>query len=78
MEFDTSEELYERLSKAYKTFETIEVVQSSVLPDFGREGEIEQAPFDRGIKDFYMTDPISRASKVMAECSEVFGNSKNA
>ena len=78
LEFDTSEELHERLSKAYKTFETIEVVQSSVLPDFGREGEIEQAPFDRGIKDFYMTDPISRASKVMAECSEVFGNSKNA
>ena len=23
-----------------------------------------------------MTDPISRASKVMAECSEVFGNQK--
>ena len=53
-------------------------MQCSVVTDFGREGDVEQAPFDRGIKDFYMTDPISRASKVMAECSEVFGNSKNA
>ena len=44
----------------------------------GGLGWVEQAPFDRGIKDFYMTDPISRASKVMAECSEVFGNAKNA
>ena len=78
LEFDTSEELHQRLSKAYKTFETIDAVQSSVVTDFGREGKVEQVPFDCGIKDFYMTDPISRASKVMAECSEVFGNSKNA
>ena len=78
LEFDTPEELHHSLSKAYKTFENIEVVQSSVVTDFGREGKVEQAPFERGIKDFYMTDPISRASKVMAECSEVFGNTKNA
>ena len=78
LEFDTPEELHQSLSKAYKTFENIEVVENSVVTDFGREGKVEQAPFDRGIKDFYMTDPISRASKVMAECSEVFGNTKNA
>ena len=78
LEFDTSEELHQRLIKTYKTFQASEVVQNSIFSDFGQEGEVEQAPFARGIKDFYMTDPISRASKVMAECSEVFGNSKNA
>ena len=77
LEFDTSEELHHSLSKAYKTFENIEVVQSSVVTDFGREVRLNKYLLI-GIKDFYMTDPISRASKVMAECSEVFGNTKNA
>ena len=66
LEFDTPEELHHSLSKAYKTFENIEVVQTSVVTDFGREGKVEQVPFDCGIKDFYMTDPISRASKVLS------------
>ena len=42
LEFDTSEELHQRLSKAYKTFENIEVVQTSVVTDFGREGRLNK------------------------------------
>ena len=33
--------------------------------------KIADKPFDYKIKNFYMTDPISRASKTMAECVEV-------
>ena len=29
---------------------------------------MSDAPFDSPIKNFYMTDPISRASRTMAEC----------
>jgi NADH-quinone oxidoreductase subunit G len=35
----------------------------------GRGGDIHDAPFLSPIKDFYLTNPITRASAVMAECS---------
>ena len=40
------------------------------LPPNG--GGISSAPFEPFITNFYMTDPISRASKTMAECTRVF------
>ena len=33
------------------------------------KGEIDKAPFRGAIDDFYLTNPIARASAVMAECS---------
>jgi NADH-quinone oxidoreductase subunit G len=36
---------------------------------FGREMPLDPAPFVDPVADFYQTDPISRASKVMAEVS---------
>jgi len=36
---------------------------------FGRQGKLGPAAFVSPIEDFYRTDPISRASSVMAECS---------
>src|SRR5215208_48690 len=35
----------------------------------GRGGSLERAPFKSSVKDFYLTNPIARASAVMAECS---------
>jgi NADH-quinone oxidoreductase subunit G len=35
----------------------------------GRDAETEAAPFGVAIADFYLTNPIARASAVMAECS---------
>ena len=32
-------------------------------------GEFDAAPFETPVRDFYMTNPIARASAVMAECS---------
>ena len=34
-------------------------------------GAMGEAPFESFIKDYYLTNPISRASAVMAECSRV-------
>ncbi|MBF0130361.1 MAG: molybdopterin-dependent oxidoreductase, partial [Alphaproteobacteria bacterium] len=39
---------------------------------FGETGEMDPAPFVSPIGNFYMTDPISRASATMAECTSVF------
>ena len=37
----------------------------------GLRGEMGSAPFQSPIEDFYMTNPIARASAVMAECSAI-------
>ncbi|MEE8279323.1 MAG: NADH-quinone oxidoreductase subunit NuoG [Alphaproteobacteria bacterium] len=39
---------------------------------FGAPGEMDPAPFASPIKNFYMTDPVSRASETMARCTETF------
>ncbi|MDE1900290.1 MAG: NADH-quinone oxidoreductase subunit G [Alphaproteobacteria bacterium] len=37
---------------------------------FGKEGDVSAAPFVPVIANFYMTDPISRASVTMAKCTD--------
>ncbi|MGA2058275.1 MAG: NADH-quinone oxidoreductase subunit NuoG [Bradyrhizobium sp.] len=37
----------------------------------GRSGEVEKLPFKTSVEDFYLTNPIARASAVMAECSRL-------
>ncbi len=32
-------------------------------------GSLDKAPFGSGVEDFYLTNPIARASRTMAECS---------
>ena len=35
----------------------------------GKGGSLEKAPFKASVEDYYLTNPIARASAVMAECS---------
>jgi NADH-quinone oxidoreductase subunit G len=37
----------------------------------GKGGRVEKAPFKTPVEDFYLTNPIARASAVMAECSRL-------
>ncbi len=37
----------------------------------GKGGSVEKAPFKAAVDDFYLTNPIARASAVMAECSRL-------
>ncbi len=41
---------------------------------FGRAGTLGDGGFESPIKNFYMTDPISRASPTMAKCVEALGD----
>ena len=34
-----------------------------------RAGTLGKSPFRSAVRDFYLTNPIARASAVMAECS---------
>jgi NADH-quinone oxidoreductase subunit G len=37
----------------------------------GKGGNLDKAPFKALVEDFYLTNPIARASAVMAECSRL-------
>ena len=38
----------------------------------GKDGVINPAPLTLPVSDFYLTNPIARASSIMAECSRLF------
>jgi NADH-quinone oxidoreductase subunit G len=46
-----------------------DVIEPAAWQEFGRAGKLDGRPFASPIADFYRTDPISRASRIMAECS---------
>jgi NADH-quinone oxidoreductase subunit G len=60
-----------RMRAVAPSFETVDAIAPSSWGAFGAQGEMEQAPFIRAVDDFYLTDPICRASETMAECSAV-------
>jgi NADH-quinone oxidoreductase subunit G len=65
-------EMRRRLYQAHPTFAETDRVGGSQWGEFGQPGPVDAAAFAYPIADFYRTDPISRASATMAECSDTF------
>ena len=70
--YDNIGELRQRMIEASPLFGAVDQVQAASWENFGKESKIDSEPFDLPIENFYMTDPISRASETMAACSEAF------
>jgi NADH-quinone oxidoreductase subunit G len=51
---------------------TADQITRAAWEPFGEAGPVDPGPFTYPIKDFYETDPISRASPTMARCSEIY------
>jgi NADH-quinone oxidoreductase subunit G len=71
--FDSLPELRTRMRAAHPLFAEIDRIVPAEWGSFGESGPVEPAPFVYPIADFYRTDPISRASPTMAQCSDSFG-----
>jgi NADH-quinone oxidoreductase subunit G len=71
--FDTQRELRRQMWEAHPILAEADVVTRVPWEAFGEAGPVASAPFEYPIEDFYRTDPISRASHTMAQCSELFG-----
>ncbi len=75
--YDNLEQLREKLMADHPAFNGInyimEPAEDAVFDPagLGESGKPNKAAFKSPVEDFYMTNPIARASKVMAECSEV-------
>ena len=68
--FDTHGQLRQRLMAANPIFGAVGEMTPASWAPFGAQGPVDAAPFVTPITNFYMTDPISRASVTMANCTE--------
>jgi NADH-quinone oxidoreductase subunit G len=66
--YDTLDQVRARLVAVNKTFSAIDQQAAGTWGVFGKAGALTDQPFVSPIVNFYMTCPISRASKTMAEC----------
>ncbi|MEQ8503706.1 MAG: NADH-quinone oxidoreductase subunit NuoG [Rhodospirillales bacterium] len=69
LDYTTLADVRQGLVKANPVFQGIDDIQAADWGDFGAAGEPSGA-FSYPIANFYMTDPISRASATMAECTD--------
>jgi len=74
--YDNLDQVRARLAAVNPVFGTRDVVTPAAWGNFGAGGTASAAPFESPIANYYMTDPISRASETMAKCTaEILGRS---
>ncbi len=71
--YDTLDQLRAKLFADHPTFGRIDYVADQPgaidLGSLGTEGALSDAPLVSGLKSFYLSNPIARASVTMAECA---------
>ncbi len=74
--YDTLSQLRARMEKQAPHFAKVDEIVPAQWSDIkgGNATAVTDVAFDEYVTNFYMTDPISRASKTMAECARVLLN----
>jgi len=67
--YETIEAVREKMAVGRPWFAQIGKRLEAKVEAFGQPGTLSLEPFDQTIDNFYMTDPISRASPTMAKCT---------
>jgi len=68
--FDTLEQVREKMVTAVPLLAQIGKTAKAEWKQFGAQGHLSSQAFASVITNFYMTDPISRASVTMAKCTD--------
>ncbi len=76
--YDNVGQLRRRLFEISPRFQRLDAVEPAAWGEFGKAGAVDAASFAPPIANFYMTDPISRASETMAQCTETFLRGRQA
>jgi len=73
--YDSLTSLRQAIYKAMPRLMRLDQIEAGNAADVrtlaSRSGQVEKTPFKNVIEDFYLTNPIARASAVMAECSRL-------
>jgi NADH-quinone oxidoreductase subunit G len=76
LRYDSLQQLRQAMFKALPHLMRIDQIEASdgaaaLKALAGRGGNADKAAFKSPVADFYLTNPIARASAVMAECSRL-------
>jgi NADH-quinone oxidoreductase subunit G len=78
LEYDDLNQIRSKLIETNSVFLNIDEITNSNWGEFGeKELPTNSSNLKSSIKNFYMTDPISRASTTMAQCMEMISNSQS-
>ncbi len=69
--YDSLDQLRTRMIGDTPSLGALDAIVPAPWEEFGEAGEMDAAPFTSPVANFYMTDPISRASVTMAKCTEM-------
>ncbi|SEC13166.1 NADH-quinone oxidoreductase subunit NuoG [Bradyrhizobium erythrophlei] len=73
--FDSLQALRQAMFKTYPHLMRLDQIEAGNADDVkalaGKGGSVDKAAFKPTVEDFYLTNPIARASAVMAECSRL-------
>jgi NADH-quinone oxidoreductase subunit G len=73
--FDSLGALRQAIFKAVPHLMRVDQIEAGNAADLktlaGKGGNLDKTPFKASVEDFYLTNPIARASAVMAECSRL-------
>ena len=75
--YDSLETLRAKLFEDHPSFAGLDHAPEGLeldLTALGASGKVTSAPFKNAVSDFYFTNPIARASEVMAECAAVIAD----
>ena len=70
--YDSLEQVRARLRNLSPVFNHMDDVVVADWEIFGQAGSIEASAFTYPVDNYYQTDPISRASQTMAQCTQEF------
>jgi len=70
--FNSVRDVRARMIEINDIFMNIDETTPATWAEFGESGDISNEPFTSPISNFYMTDPIGRASITMAKCADEF------
>ncbi|MEG3618051.1 NADH-quinone oxidoreductase subunit NuoG [Magnetovibrio sp. PR-2] len=69
LSYNTLADVRARMAALNSVFATTDEILVADWADFGTAGELNSKPLTSHIRNYYMTDPISRASETMAACT---------
>ena len=72
--YDNLDQVRQRLVEVNDVFAHRDELLRNPWGDFGTAGAMQSSAFASPVTNFYMTDPISRASETMARCTAEFQN----
>jgi NADH-quinone oxidoreductase subunit G len=76
--YESLAELRLRMQEQSIVFANMDDIVPAPWCEFGQEGKLDKAKVTINNENYYMSDPITRVSKIMAECSKITVENKKA